>query len=125
MIVGTGIDIVKNARFEKWLQNEKILERFFHSDEIEYVKSKKTTGAEHLAARFAAKEAYVKALGTGFVGINLKDICVQNEPSGKPVLKLESTAQEKLVESGASTVHLSISHEREYTVAMVVLEKIQ
>ncbi|MBO4705299.1 MAG: holo-ACP synthase [Spirochaetaceae bacterium] len=125
MIVGTGIDIVKNTRFEKWLQNEKILERFFHSDEIEYVKSKKATGAEHLAARFAAKEAYVKALGTGFVGINLKDICVQNEPSGKPVLKLESTAQEKLVESGASTVHLSISHEREYTVAMVVLEKIQ
>ena len=80
---------------------------------------------EHLAARFAAKEAFVKALGTGFVGINLKDICVHNEPSGKPVLKLNNTAEEKFVQSGAAFVHLSISHEREYTVAMVVLEKIQ
>ena len=125
MIVGTGVDIVKNARFEKWLKDERLLERFFHPDEIEYVKSKKASGVEHLAARFAAKEAFVKALGTGFVGINLKDICVHNEPSGKPVLKLNNTAEEKFVQSGAAFVHLSISHEREYTVAMVVLEKIQ
>ena len=125
MIVGTGIDIVKNARFEKWLKDERLLERFFHPDEIEYVKGKKASGVEHLAARFAAKEAFVKALGTGFVGINLKDICVHNEPSGKPVLKLNNTAEEKFVQSWAAFVHLSISHEREYTVAMVVLEKIQ
>ena len=125
MIVGTGIDIVKNERFKKWVEDEKILNRFFHPVEVDYVKSKKATAMEHLAARFAAKEAFVKALGTGFCGINLKDICVQNEASGKPVLKLESTAQEKLVESGASTVHLSISHEREYTVARVTLEKLQ
>ena len=125
MIVGTGVDIVKNARFEKWLKDERLLERFFHPDEIEYVKSKKASGVEHLAARFVAKEAFVKALGTGFVGINLKDICVHNELSGKPVLKLNNTAKEKFVQSGAAFVHLSISHEREYTVAMVVLEKIQ
>ncbi len=124
MIVGTGIDIVKNKRFEKWLQNQKLLERFFHPVEVEYSISRKGAASQHLAARFASKEAFVKALGTGFSGINLKDICVSNEPSGKPVLKLEGTAAEKLSLSGANSVHLSISHEREYTVAMVTLEKL-
>ena len=123
MILGTGIDIVKNERFEKWLLNEKLLERFFHSDEVEYSKSRKASATQHLAARFAAKEAFVKALGTGFSGINLRDICVYNEPSGKPILNLENTAAKKMSESGATSVHLSISHEREYTVAMVILEK--
>ena len=125
MIVGTGIDIVRNERLKKWLSDDKILERFFHPVEIEYVKSKKASGVEHLAARFASKEAFVKALGTGFRGINLKDICVYNEESGRPRLKLENTAEEKLVQSGASSVHLAISHEREYTVAMVTLEKLE
>lgn len=124
MIVGTGIDIVKNERFEKWLKDDKILERFFHPLEVDYVRSRKATGVQHLAARFASKEAFVKALGTGFSGINLRDICVLNEPSGKPFLRLEDTAEEMLVQSGATAVHLSISHEKEYTVAMVTLEKL-
>ena len=122
MIVGTGIDIVKNERFEKWLVNDKLLERFFHPNEVEYSKSRKETASQHFAARFASKEAFAKALGTGFAGINLKDICVCNEPNGKPVLNLEGTAAEKLRLSGANSVHLSISHEKDYTVAMVVLE---
>ena len=64
MIVGTGVDIVKNARFEKWLKDERLLERFFHPDEIEYVKSKKASGVEHLAARFAARVGFVDFLLT-------------------------------------------------------------
>jgi holo-[acyl-carrier protein] synthase len=124
MIIGTGIDIVKNERFEKWLLDDKLLERFFHPAEVEYSKSQKASASQHLGARFAAKEAFVKALGTGFDGIILKDIYVCNEPSGKPVLKLEKTAAEKLRISGANSVHLSISHEKEYTVAMVTLEKL-
>ncbi|MCR4940042.1 MAG: holo-ACP synthase [Treponemataceae bacterium] len=123
MIVGIGVDIVNNSRFEKWLDNDKMLERFFHPFEIEYVKTYKANRAEHLAARFAAKEAFVKALGTGFIGIECRDICVRNESSGKPCLVVENTALKKMQDKGVSITHLSISHEKEYTVAMVILEK--
>ncbi len=124
MIVGIGVDIVQNSRLKKWLENDKMLERFFHPFEVEYVKEHKAAGLEHLAARFAAKEAFVKALGTGFRGIECKDICVRNESSGKPVLFLERSAMKKLFEKEVNATHLSISHEKEYTVAMVILEKV-
>lgn len=123
MIIGIGVDIVKNSRLEKWLDNDKILERFFNPLEVDYVKACKASGLEHLAARFAAKEAFVKALGTGFKGIECRDICVKNEASGKPMLFLENSALNKLKEKDVSATHLSISHEKEYTVAFVVLEK--
>jgi holo-[acyl-carrier protein] synthase len=75
-----------------------------------------------LAARFAAKEAFGKALGTGLAGITLKDMAVLNSPTGAPRLFLSGSAQAAFDRSGASRIHLSLSHESECAWAMVVLE---
>jgi len=123
MITGVGIDLVQVKRMERWLVNKKLLERFFHPEEIKYVASRGKSGAQSLAARFAAKEAFCKALGTGLSGITLKDIAVHNMKSGKPELQLSGTARYALDKSGADIVHISLSHEKETAVAMIVLER--
>ena len=128
MIAGIGIDIVQIKRMERWLDNPKLLERFFHAQEIASIHSfaagagKRKRPAEALAARFAAKEAFSKALGTGLAGISIKDIVIANNENGKPFLKLFGTAQKALEESGAGRVHLSLSHEKDYAAAVVILE---
>jgi len=122
MIIGTGIDIVKVERFAKWGENLNFLNRFFHPEEVKYILDRKTNKTEAIAARFAAKEALGKALGTGLRGISLKDICVKKDKIGKPYIEpfpkiLEITKSKKRVK-----IHLSISHEKEFAVAMVILE---
>ena len=121
MITGVGIDIVHVNRMERWLTNTRLLERFFHPDELVSALSR-SNSAQSLAARFAAKEAFCKALGTGLAEIALKDIMVYNKPNGKPELMLFGTAQKALEKSGAARVHVSLTHEKENAVAMVVLE---
>jgi holo-[acyl-carrier protein] synthase len=106
---------------ERWLVNSKLLQRYFHHDELEIVFSRGKSAAQSLAARFAAKEAFGKALGTGFTDIALKDIMILNS-EGRPEIKLCGTAQKALEKSGADKMHISLSHERENAVAMVVLE---
>jgi len=123
MITGIGIDIVKVKRMERWLTNSNLLERFFHPEELSYVLSRGKSAAQSLAARFAAKEAFGKALGTGFVDITLKDIMVYNKSGGKPEIKLFDTAQKALEKTEARRVHISLSHEKENAIAMVVLEE--
>jgi len=123
MITGVGIDAVYVRRMERWLLNSKLMERYFHPEEIEYAASRGKSGAQSLAARFAAKEAFGKALGTGLAGITLRDIAVHNMASGKPELKLSGTAQIALNKSGADRVHVSLTHERETAIAMIVLER--
>jgi len=123
MITGIGIDIVKVKRMEKWLSNSDLLERFFHPEELAYVLSRGKSAAQSLAARFAAKEAFGKALGTGFADIALKDIMVYNKSSGKPEIKLFDTAQKALEKNEAGRVHISLSHEKENAIAMVILEE--
>jgi len=123
MITGVGIDAVHVKRMERWLADKKLLERFFHPEEIQLCFSRGKSGAQSLAARFAAKEAFGKALGTGLSGITLKDIAVFNRESGKPELKLTGTARYAMDKSGADRVHLSLTHERETAIAMIVLER--
>jgi holo-[acyl-carrier protein] synthase len=123
MITGVGIDVVHVKRMERWLLNSKLLERYFHPEEIMSVSSRGKSVAQSLAVRFAAKEAFGKALGTGLAGITLKDIVVLNKYGGKPELKLSGTAQEALDKSGADRVHISLTHERETAIAMIVLER--
>jgi holo-[acyl-carrier protein] synthase len=106
---------------EKWLVNSKLLQRYFHHDELEIVFSRGKTAAQSLAAKFAAKEAFGKALGTGLANIALKDIMILNN-NGKPEIKVCGTAQKALEKSGANRMHISLTHERENAVAMVVLE---
>jgi len=123
MITGVGIDVVYVKRMERWLLNSRLLERYFHPEEIEFASSKGKSTAQSLAVRFAAKEAFGKALGTGLAGLTLKDIAVLNRKGGKPEMKLTGTAQLALNKSGADKVHVSLTHERETAIAMIVLER--
>jgi len=124
MITGIGVDAVYVKRMEKWVSNRKLLEKFFHFDEVAYVTSRGKSAALSLAARFAAKEAFGKALGTGLSNITLKDIMVVNNDNGRPEIKLFNTAQNAFEKTGANKVHISLTHERDSAIAMVVLEKI-
>jgi holo-[acyl-carrier protein] synthase len=124
MIIGIGIDVVYVRRMERWLSNNRLLVRFFHQDELKLIYSRGGNAALTLAARFAAKEAFGKALGTGLKSIELKDIMVINKHNGKPEIKLFVSAQAAFEKSGANRVHISLTHERDNAIAMVVLEKV-
>jgi holo-[acyl-carrier protein] synthase len=124
MITGIGIDAVYIKRMERWVTNRKLLEKFFHHDEVEYAASRGKNAAQSLAARFAAKEAFGKALGTGLANITLKDIMVTNNDKGRPEIKLFNSAQNAFEKTGANKAHISLTHERDSAIAMVVLEKV-
>ena len=122
MIVGTGLDFVEIDRMKHWLENRNLCLRFFHEDELDTVLSRGREAAGSLAARFAAKEAFAKALGTGFAGLVLKDIRVNNDKSGRPELLLSGTALEAMQKTGARKAHLSLTHEKNLAAAQVILE---
>ncbi len=125
MIVGIGVDVVHVRRLERWQSVPGLLERFFHPDELSTSLSRGSGASLSLAARFAAKEALGKALGTGLSGIVLKDILVVNRHNGRPEMELFGTALAALRRSGADRVHLSMTHERDNAIAMVVLEAVR
>lgn len=122
-IVGTGTDLSKIERFRKFLEpGNKVLERLFSADERAYALEKKDP-APHFAARFAAKEAFLKALGTGLRdGLAWQQVVVVRNHLGCPSLQLSGRAAEMLQERGARTTHLSYSHDGDYAVATVILE---
>ncbi|MDR1029608.1 MAG: holo-ACP synthase [Treponema sp.] len=122
MIIGIGVDVVHGYRLERWRRIPGLLERYFHPDELQTALSRGRGAALSLAARFAAKEAFGKALGTGLTGIVLKDIMVANQYNGRPEIRFFGTALRALAQSGANRVHLSLTHEQDNAVAMVVLE---
>ncbi|QQO07471.1 holo-ACP synthase [Breznakiella homolactica] len=122
MIAGIGIDVVHVRRLDRWMQIPGLLERYFHPDELRTARSKGRGTSLSLAARFAAKEAFGKALGTGLSGIVLKDIMVVNRHNGQPEISLFGTALAALERSGADKVHISLTHERDNAIAMIVLE---
>ena len=123
MIFGIGVDIAEVKRFERWIKNPDLINRYFNSEEK---KSGLSEGAmcQHYAVRFAAKEAFSKALGTGISGFLLSDVYVKSNERGKPELVVCGSAKE-LLESlcGKCTVHISLSHEKGYALAFVVIEK--
>jgi holo-[acyl-carrier protein] synthase len=125
MIVGIGVDVIHVRRIEHWQAMPGLLERYFHPDELAAVRLKGNAAGLSLAARFAAKEAFGKALGTGLAGIVLKDIMVANRHNGRPEVELFGTALEALRQSGADRVHISLTHERDNAIAMVVLESLE
>jgi len=122
MITGIGIDVVHVHRMERWRKIPGLLERYFHPEELSSVMTKGKGIELSLAARFAAKEAFGKALGTGLMGIVLKDIMVKNRHNGQPEIIVCGTALDALKQSGAGRIHLSLTHERDNAIAMVVLE---
>ena len=122
MIVGTGIDFVTVSRIAHWLEDDGLCRRFFHEKEMAEVRARGAEAPRSLAARFAAKEAFAKALGTGFSGLALKQIRVENERSGRPLLLVEGRARRSMEEIGARRIHLSLTHEGDLAAAQVILE---
>ena len=123
MIFGIGCDIVKVKRFEKWVTNS-FIERFFNKKEFILGRASVQRKCEYYAARFAAKEAFSKALGTGISGFSLSEVYVQENEAGKPFLITEGKAKDlmdKRCGPGAK-VHISLSHEKEYAIAFVIIE---
>jgi holo-[acyl-carrier protein] synthase len=124
MILGIGIDIVSIARMERVIaaRGERFLRRVFSPSEVEEG-AKRLRSAPYFAARFAAREAFVKALGTGFRrGVSLADIAVATGELGRPELVLGGRAAELLEGLGSARCHLSISHDGDGAQAIVILE---
>ncbi|WP_304221778.1 holo-ACP synthase [Gracilinema caldarium] len=124
MITGIGVDVVHVHRLEHWIKVPGLLERFFHPHELETARSRGHGMAVSLAARFAAKEAFGKALGTGLKNIVLKDIMVVNRHNGQPEIQVFGTALAALKQNGANKIHLSLTHEHDNAIAMIVLEQV-
>ena len=125
-IVGNGVDIVKNQRIEKALKNKKFLNRIYSKKEISASKKIKNK-VNFFAKRFAAKEAFVKALGLGFRShINYKDIFVVNNIYGKPKLIINNKLKlmmKKKFKYNNFKIFLSLSDEKNHSIAFVIIEK--
>ena len=127
-VLGTGIDIVENYRVKKLLLNKKssFENKIFTNNEIAYCK-KKSNVTNCYSKRFAAKEAFVKALGTGFrKNINFKDIEILNNGYGKPCLSINKKLINKvknLFKVKKFNISLSISDEKKYSIACVIISK--
>jgi holo-[acyl-carrier protein] synthase len=125
MIFGVGIDLVKIKRIADALKRwgERFQGKAFTLGEIQYCLRKRDPSPS-FAARFAAKEAFVKALGIGLRrGVHLKDVEVQRGPLGKPVLKLHGRAWEICGQEEITGVFVSLTHDQDFSSAVVVLEK--
>jgi len=125
MIVSIGIDITEVYRMRETIaRTPRFVERVFTAAEREYCESKGAAAAQSYAARFAAKEAFLKALKTGWRGkITWLDMEVLRDPDGVPTLKITGEADTILERMGSPQVHLSMSHTAEHAIAQVVLEK--
>ena len=125
-LFGIGTDIVKISRIKKSINKRKFLSRLFNEKEI--IKCKKTKNSSNCyAKRFAAKEAFSKALGTGVSrGINFNEIVILNEKNGRPYIKLiENTKKivEKKLKKKKYKISLSLTDEKNYAVAFVTISK--
>jgi holo-[acyl-carrier protein] synthase len=124
MIVGTGIDIAEVPRIGEAIARygDRFLHKIFTEGEVRYCESK-ANRVERFAARFAAKEAAMKALGTGWNhGVRFRDVEVSRQPGGRPTLIFHGKAAEFAAKLGATNVALSLSHTAEQAIAQVILE---
>ena len=124
MILGTGIDIIEVARVEeKVVRNNGFTEMVFSPAERAFCEAQRHK-YQHYAARFAAKEAFLKATGRGLqAGLDLCDIEIVQEPSGKPVVQLQGDFRRQAEEHGWNKIHVSLSHVGAMACAMVILEQ--
>ena len=124
--LGIGVDIIENSRIEKSIGNKKFLDRIFSNQEISRSKNIYNKAA-FFSKRFAAKEAFSKALGSGFRnGLNFNDISIINDRYGKPSIKLNAKLKNiinKRFKTIKVNVFLSISDEKKHSIAFVILSK--
>jgi holo-[acyl-carrier protein] synthase len=125
MIVGTGVDLAEVDRIQQSIERygDRFLHRIYTDGEIAYVQ-RKANKYERYAARFAAKEAGMKALGTGWRrGIQWKDFEVANLASGRPTLRLHGQAERLATDMGVTAIHLSLTHTAKDALAYVIFER--
>lgn len=123
-IIGIGADIIECLRIAQMIDRhgELFIRRVYTEHEIEYCSSKKAA-TQHYAGRWAAKEAVLKALGTGWVqGISWRDVEVRHKRGGAPTIALCGGAREVFERSGIARMHISISHCRSHAVAYAIAE---
>ena len=123
MIIGIGTDIIEIERIARSTEQygDRFIKRIYTETEINYCESFKDKKALHYAARFAAKEAFSKAIGTGITdGFKFKEIGIRNEMNGKPIVELLGGLKEKW---GDCKIHVSLSHTEGNAVAYVVMER--
>ena len=125
-ILGIGVDIISNLRIKKSIKNNSFVNRVFSKSEV--YQSKKTLNKfNYFSKRFAAKEAFMKALGTGFrFNANFKDISVINNKEGKPELKITNNVKKLLISRfkvKKFNLFISLSDEKNYSIAFVVIQK--
>ena len=125
MIISIGVDIIEVRRVRETIKRTpRFAQRVFTAAEREYCESRGAVAAQHYAARFAAKEAALKALQTGWSGgISWQDVEVAAKESGAPLILFHGRARELYEESGATAAHISIAHTTEHAIAEVILEK--
>ena len=125
-ILGIGVDLVENIRIHKSLKNVSFIKRIFSSSEILLAKNI-TNKKSYYSKRFAAKEAFSKAIGTGFRGnLNFKDIAITNDKLGKPSFVVTDKIKKiikKQFKTSSFDFFLSISDEKKYSIAYVILQK--
>jgi holo-[acyl-carrier protein] synthase len=124
MITGIGIDVVQNDRIRQSIERfgDRFLNRIYTEGEIEYCK-KFTPPDKHYAARWAAKEAAFKALGTGWAaGVKWRDVEIVKLESGKPELHLHGDALAHATAAGAKRFYVSLTHDQLISAAVVILE---
>ncbi|WP_296665113.1 holo-ACP synthase [Treponema sp. UBA753] len=124
MIFGVGCDITKVSRFEKWVLSKDMIKRFYNESECISESASLQRKCEFYASRFAAKEAFSKALGTGIRGFNLNEVFISKDDNKKPEIKVLGNAKKLLEEKCGEKykIHVSLSHEKEYALAFVAIE---
>lgn len=122
MIIGIGCDLTEVNRIQKALGQAGFAARVFTQREQDYCNSRGMQSAQSYAARFAAKEAFLKAIGTGLRGGRLTEIEVINDDMGKPQLALHGYFKDFAAELGAERLHLTLSHTKALAMAQVILE---
>ncbi len=124
MIVGVGVDLVRIGRIRRAMERwqDRFLARVFTAEELAYARRRRDP-AEHLAARFAAKEATLKALGTGLtLGVRWREMEVRRGRGERPRLSVTGRTAELSAERGVRALHVSLAHDGEYAMAQVVAE---
>ena len=124
-ILGNGVDIVKNSRIKNSIKNKKFIKRIYTLTEINISNSRKINKVEYFAKRFAAKEAFVKAIGTGFSkNINFKDINIKNRKNGKPFININNKLKKIILNKfkiSKLKCFLSMSDEKNYSISFVII----
>ncbi|MFR6371774.1 MAG: holo-ACP synthase [Phascolarctobacterium succinatutens] len=122
MIVGIGCDIIEIERIARAIKSESFIRRVFTAEEAAYCQRRGQQAAASFAARFAAKEAVLKALGTGLREGSLQEIAVDNDGLGKPLVQLSGHFAMLAKQLGVKNIQISLSHSRDFAVAYVIME---